>query len=253
MNVYLDLSFFVNLITHALCLFYLYLMYELKNKLYKNILIIFFLSIIVFTLPLFTINSIVIYLIYDILILSVFLPKKKKFFLIFTYLSIYYILIALAQLINKGIIVKGQILIINKPLSTLSIFTLFIPIIFIYLFSYLLRKEILIMHYKCYAYLKINGHIYKLKGYLDSGNTLLSNGKPVVFIKENILKYEKLKNGEIIKYYTLNNSYREEVGYEGEMIIKYNFKKIYKKIIFSLVSDDYYFNNCDCLLNAYCR
>lgn len=253
MDIYLDLSFFASLFVHFLSLFYIYIMFEFKNKIYKNILIVLLLSIIVFTLPLFTIDSIYIYLIYDVLILYALLPKNNKIYMILSYISIYYILIGLAQLISKGIIIKSQMIVINNPPSLLSIFILLIPIIIIYLLSYLLKKEILIMHYKCLVYLKINNNVYKIKGYLDSGNTLLFNGLPVIFIKENILINEILTGGEKIKYKTLNNSIREEVGYKGELMIKYTFNKVYKKIIFSVVSDDYYFNNCDCLLNAYCK
>ena len=126
-------------------------------------------------------------------------------------------------------------------------------IIILYILSFLLKKSFLIYHYKYNVYLKVNENIYKFKGYLDTGNTLLKDGKPIIFIKEKVLINEDLKDGINFKYHTLNNKMREEKGYEGEIIIKINYKKIYKKIIFSIVSDDYYFNNCDCLLNAYCR
>jgi len=181
------------------------------------------------------------------------LPNKQKIYIIILYISIYYILIALAQLFNSGIIVKVQMIVINKPISTLSTFLLFIPIIIIYVLSFLLKKQFLILHYKYDVYIKVNDNIYKLKGYFDSGNTLLCNGKPVIFIKKYILINENLKKSEIIKYQTLNHTIREEIGYEGQLIIKINYKKICKNIIFSIVSDDYYFNNCDCLLNAYCK
>jgi hypothetical protein len=228
-------------------------MFEFKNKVYKNILIIFLLSFIVFSLPIFIIDNIIIYLIYDLLVLIALLPNKQKIYMIISYISIYYILIGLAQLFNSGVIVKAQMIVINKPLSTLTTILLFIPIIIIYLISFILKKEFLLFHYKYIVYIKVNNNTYKLKGYFDSGNTLLFDGKPVIFIKKNILLNEKLKNGKNIKYYTLNNNIREDIGYEGEIIIKVNQKKIYKKIIFSVVSDEYHFNNCDCLLNAYCK
>lgn len=253
MDIYLDLSFFANIVVHSLSLLYVYIMFEFKNKIYKNILIIILLSIIVLTLPFFIIDEIIIYLIYDLLILIALFPKKQKIYLILSYISIYYILIGLAQLFNSGIIVKTQMIVINKPISTLSVFILIIPIIILYILSFLLKKSFLIYHYKYNVYLKINGNIYKFKGYLDTGNTLLKDGKPIIFIKEKVLINEDLKDGINFKYHTLNNKMREEKGYEGEIIIKINYRKIYKKIIFSIVSDDYYFNNCDCLLNAYCR
>lgn len=253
MDIYLDLSFFASLFVHSLSLLYVYIMFEFKNHIFKNILIIFLLSIIVFSLPFFVIKNIYVFLIYDLLILYALLPKKNKLYMIISYISIYYILIGLAQLLNKGIIVESQLIVIINPPSLVSIIVLIIPIIIIYLISFLLKKELLIMHYKYFVYLKVNDNIYKIKGYLDSGNTLLINGLPVIFIKKNILINETLKDGEKIKYHTLNNTLREDIGYKGELIIKYNFNKVYKKIIFSVVSDDYYFNNCDCLLNAYCK
>lgn len=253
MDIYLDLSFVANIVVHSLSLFYIYIIFEFKNKYYKNLLIVFLLSFIVFTLPLFVIDNIYIYLIYDVLILIALLPNKQKLYMIISYISIYNILIGLAQLFNSGLIVKTQMLVINKPISTFGTLLLLIPIIIIYLLSFLLKKQILLQHYKYIVYVKINNNIYKLKGYFDSGNTLMSNGKPVIFIKKNVLINEKLHGGEIIKYQTLNNTIREDYGYEGEILIKSNYKKTYKKIIFSLVSDDYYFNNCDCLLNVFCR
>ena len=253
MDIYLDLSFVANIIVHSLSLIYVYIMFEFKNKFYKNLLIIFFLSFIVFTLPIFVIDSVIIYLIYDILILIALLPNKQKLYMIISYISIYYILIGLAQLFDSGVIVKTQMIVINKPISTLSTILLFIPIVIIYLISYILKKEILLFYYKYIVYIKVNNNTYKIKGYFDSGNTLLFNGKPVIFIKKNILINEKLINGFNIKYRTLNNDIREDIGYEGEILIKTHNLKIYKKVIFSLVNDDYYFNNCDCLLNAYCK
>lgn len=253
MDIYLDLSFFANVVVHSLSLIYVYMIFEFKNKMYKNFLIIFLLSFIVFSLPLFVIKEGYIYIIYDVLILTALLPNKNKIYMIISYISIYYILLGIGQLLDSGIIVNTQIIVINKPISTLSVVLLFIPIVIVYLLSYLLKKEFLIHHYKYIVYIKINDNIYKLKGYLDSGNTLLINGYPVIFIKEHILLNEKLEKKEKIKYYTLNNTIREDDGYEGEIMIKYNYHKIYKKIIFSIVSDEYYFNNCDCLLNAYCK
>ena len=253
MDIYLDLSFIANIIVHSLSLFYIYIMFEFKNKIYKNILLVFLLSIIVVSLPFFIIDNIYVYLIYDLLILIALLPHKNKIYMIISYISIYYILIGLAQLFNSGIIVETQMIVINNPVSTLSLILLLIPIIIIYIISFLLKKSFLIFHYKYLVYLKVNDNIYKLKGYLDTGNTLLKDGKPVIFIKNYILQNEKLINEISFKYHTLNNKMREDKGYEGELIININHKKIYKKIIFSVVSDEYYFNNCDCLLNAYCR
>ena len=81
MDIYLDLSFFANIVIHSLSLLYVYIMFEFKNKIYKNILIIILLSIIVLTLPFFIIDEIIIYLIYDLLILIALFPKKQKLFL----------------------------------------------------------------------------------------------------------------------------------------------------------------------------
>ena len=80
MDIYLDLSFFANIVIHSLSLIYVYIMFEFKNKIYKNILIIILLSIIVLTLPFFIIDEIIIYLIYDLLILIALLPKKQKIY-----------------------------------------------------------------------------------------------------------------------------------------------------------------------------
>ena len=145
---------------------------------------------IVFSLPLFVIKEGYIYIIYDVLILTALLPNKNKIYMIISYISIYYILLGIGQLLDSGIIVNTQIIVINKPISTLSVVLLFIPIIIVYLLSYLLKKEFLIHHYKYIVYIKINDNIYKLKGYLDSGNTLLINGYPVIFIKKHFLLNE---------------------------------------------------------------
>lgn len=249
MDIYLDLSFISNIVVHSLSLLYIFFMFEFKNKILKNILIVFLLSVIVLTLPFFVIDNPYVYIIYDILILYALLPKKNKIYMILSYISIYYILIGLAQLFNSGVIVKVQMIVINKPVSTLSVILLFIPIIIIYIFSFILKKKILLHHYKYNIHLIINNNIYKIKGYFDTGNTLLIDGKPVIFVKENILINEKLNDGYPIKYNTVNNKIREDIGYEGEIIIKNK----YIKILFSVVSNNYYFNNCDCLLNAFCK
>ena len=211
MDIYLDLSFIANIIVHSLSLFYIYIMFEFKNKIYKNILLVFLLSIIVVSLPFFIIDNIYVYLIYDLLILIALLPNKNKIYMIISYISIYYILIGLAQLFNSGIIVETQMIVINNPVSTLSLILLLIPIIIIYIISFLLKKSFLIFHYKYLVYLKVNDNIYKLKGYLDTGNTLLKDGKPVIFIKNYILQNEKLINEISFKYHTLNNKMRIDI------------------------------------------
>ena len=99
MDIYLDLSFIANIIIHSLSLLYVYIMFEFKNKIYKNILIILLLSILVLTLPFFIIDEIIIYLIYDLLILIALLPNKQKLYMIISYISIYYILIGLISFI----------------------------------------------------------------------------------------------------------------------------------------------------------
>ena len=62
-------------------------MFEFKNKILKNILIVFLLSVIVLTLPFFVIDNPYVYIIYDILILYALLPKKNKIYINLLYID----------------------------------------------------------------------------------------------------------------------------------------------------------------------
>jgi len=165
--------------------------------------------------------------------------KRKCFKTIITFAVVVFSFIAFGPVITPHLIYRMQILNLTNSKSFMVFFLYPLAVLLIYYVSLLFKKFVSIhkFHYKVVVF--INGKIYRMRGYYDSGNTLIYKSKPVVFINiknfesEDFLTFEKVNETYITKYQ------------EGEILIK---NKV-KKVIFA--HSDRMFNGCECLLSAF--
>lgn len=161
---------------------------------------------------------------------------------IFFTLFLHYINNALLLLIGGCFLYEG-ILLISTPF--VSFFILLEPLYFTLihlsfnaLFNYFKYKNFKI---KCLIDLKYR--IFKGKGYYDTGNTLLYNDKPVIFIKGKPTS----NDGEIISIKGINDYSFSYLAYLGTL----KTKKVKKEVYVVFVNENMNFNNCEFLLNKY--
>lgn len=181
------------------------------------------------------------YLLYMLFLLFFILRFKKSFLKkILIFYIVLFSFIAFAPVITPHLIYRLQILNLTNSKSFIAYFLYPLAVLWIYYGSLLVNRFIHIhkFHYKVILF--IDNKIYRKTGYFDSGNTLIFNNKPVVFVnlslldKTNILSYQKVENDNLITCYS-----------EGKIMIK---NKI-KKVIFAQANKK--FNGCDCLLSAF--
>lgn len=241
MNAYIDLSLIVYISNILLSFYYSLIIFDnIKvNKVFISITILFFLLsgvINLFLINYFLLFSSILY----ILLITIFDNKLIKS-LILT-IILYYFNCSLMLLIGGCFLYNG-ILLISIPFISLFIFIqpiyiCLIHIIFSLIIKYLKNKSFI---YKCK--IEIENKTYKGKGYYDSGNILLFNELPVIFINGN---YQN-NNGEIINVKTINNELLTYLGYKGVIKIKKKVKNVY--VVF--INENFKFFNCDILLNRY--
>jgi len=239
MEAYIDLSIIVYLFN--ILLSFIYSMIIFDNLKYKKTFIIFTIIFLIisgivnlFYISFFLIFSMIIYTLF----IALFDYKLVKS-LILT-LILYYINCSLMLLIGGCFLYNG-ILLISIPFISLFVFIqpiyiCFIHIIFTLLIKYIKNKGFI---YNCI--ITIENKIYKAKGYYDSGNFLMYDELPVIFIKGDYIN----NNGKLITINTINNDCLTYLAYKGEIKIKRKIKNVY--IVF--VNEDINFNNCDILLN----
>lgn len=140
---------------------------------------------------------------------------------------------------------KNGLVIVTYP-SGLYL-SLFVPIssYALLLFFTFIKKRYQTSKYELDIILIVSNNKIKLKGYADSGNTLLIDNYPVIFLS-NKYRYliKELEKGPIIEYKTVSEQ-TSETSYKGEIIIK---DKVFRVLI-SISQNRSHFHECDCLLN----
>lgn len=157
-------------------------------------------------------------------------------------LFIFYINYAFLLIVGGCYLYKG-ILLINTPFITLLILIIPFYITLIHLIYSFIYKRIKYNKFKVKCFIRVNETLYKGYGYYDSGNSLLCNDKPVIFIKGK----SKSNQGEVIYIKGINDYTFKYLAYKASLIIKGNVKDVY--VVY--VSEKMNFYNCQFLLNKY--
>ena len=239
MDAYIDLSIIVLIINFIISFYY---SATIINKKKYNA---FFIITTVFLFVILSIVSIFLFpycLIFGFIVYSLILCIFDIKLLLTTLLTIlvFYLNNSFLLLIG-GCFMYNGILFINIPFITWFIFIipLYICILhlIITLFYYALKNAK--FKVKCTIYVdnkRINGI-----GFLDSGNALLYNDLPVIFVNEKPLS----NNGEVIKIKGINDISLTYLAYKGMLISKSKKTDVY--VVFT--NNKTSFNDCKILLN----
>lgn len=241
MNAYIDLSIIVFFINYLLSIIYSTIIldnikYHISFLFISALLAMISVFINIFFVPYFFIMGFIILALF----MAIFDCKYLKIILLT--LIINYINSGFLLLVGGSFLYKG-ILLISTPFS--SLFILFSPIymIFIHLIASYIYKKVKYSRFIIKCNVRIDKYLYKGKGYYDSGNLLLFNERPVIFINGK----SQCNNGEIINIKGINDYSFKYLAYKSELIINKKIIQVYSVF----VSNGNNFNNCNFLLNKY--
>lgn len=241
MEAYIDLSFIVFFINFTLSFIYSMIIFDsIKYKIHfiiQTLLIGFILMIInLYFIPYLLIMGFILYsLIYGLISL-------KLLKVCISTLLIFYINTAFLLLVGGCFLYDG-ILLISIPFVSLFVLIIPIYITIIHLAINFIYKRLKNYKFKVKCKVNLQNDSYKGLGYFDSGNALLYNDIPVIFIRGKALYNE----GEVIIIKGINDYEYKYLAFKGILTIKNIEKKVY--VVFVKKTMDFY--NCDFLLNKY--
>ncbi len=246
MEPYIYLSSLINLLLSITCFYSMKIL--TMNNLHKGVSLIYLLMQ---CLSVFLINLDLIYALLIILVFNIlfhYLLDKKNFLTnLIIYNFFYYILSFFLSLLNDGLKIYNGVLVLTSKSGLLV--SLLIPLFgLLMLFSSLVIDKTFHLHnYQEVIYLTIGTKTMELKGYLDTGNTLLYNNTPVIFItKENNIFNEDEFNIDM-NYQTIASGSTTKLA-KG-LISKKGNKEDYFVYIGTSTNKSYH--GCQLLLNAY--
>jgi hypothetical protein len=239
MNAYLDLSYIFHLIT------LINIPYYFKRILNVKIRKIEVLSLMIFSLVLYF--NVFIFMEYKYINLVFLLGY---FFLVYhkrcieyclLYLFVYYANIATCMIFSTNIYLLNMMVFLNSPSSFFLVFSQLMNIIFIEIIMLSIKSIKLLKNYRVKVKIKMRKDFKEYSAYIDSGNTLLVDDLPVIFLKEIYFK------DNIYKEMIVNGIGKKKCKYFKTDIIFNNMKR---KVICASASNDG-FKGCDCLINIH--
>ncbi len=251
MDNYLDIALIGNFITS-------YVSKKVADKLiirtlkhpnyYKLSLIIYFISITIFTL---LINYFKWYYLFIFLLIFIGISIYiKTFTKTIIFLIIYYLQCSLLVFFSPYLDYKEGLVLVTYPVGLYHyLLTPFFSLSLLYL-SLLIKRKISKVNYEYNIELLVNDQRFKMKGYLDSGNTLMINNYPVIFLAK---KYKYLLNLENEKYSinvaTINAQEMLDNSIKGKISFKVKNRQVSYEVLISISNNREHFHDYDCLLN----
>lgn len=236
---YIDLSYIYSVIISLTYVYFSKRILGIKLNCIECISIIFLNIILyfnVFILPEFKFINIIFIFIYF------FITYRGKTFKCFVlYLLVYYGAISYGLILDSNIYIHNFVVLLNSEISFFYVITGFINIVVIEIILFSIKSIKLLSNYKMNVEVEIDGEIYKVNAYMDSGNTLIKEDLPVIFLND---YYLEKKANEVM-----------EISGVGVRKCKYKRAKVfinnnYINVICALVND-MNFKGCNCLLNIH--
>lgn len=244
MNVYIDLtvlSLFFNSIVS---------LYFVKVLSLKRIRVIYFLILailnsgqIIFLYQNFYLSLILFLLINLLLFLKIF--KKNFVFYFLLYFSFSYASQFLIFFTLHGLTFYKGIFLISQKEQCFALLSYPLIIIIIFLIALFVDKLYRFRNFKEKVILIIGDKKFILDGYMDSGNMLMHNNVPVVFINQNF-PVEKITFTEEITVNTING---KSLLKGQKALLSFDGNKTFHYIYLCLSQQTKLFNGCECLLN----
>lgn len=237
-NVYIDISILGQILIYLNSYLFALKINHLKISKICVLLITFFSTLMSFVLYFLGINKSYFFL----FLISFILNKKSKTMVSISYVLFIILNCFLASILKSEFIVTYGLILAIKIESFFSYLSI---LFFTFLVFLVLIKTISFLKIKRFVYklnVKLNDKILPIKGYYDTGNTLLFKGLPVVFLKsKKVLKIGGFSSFDINQ----NRMYKK-----GKIYLKLNKRRIEKEVMICLVSEKENFFGCDCLLNS---
>ena len=240
MKAYIDLTLIVHVVMYLISMAYGMVLNEATKHSYRYKSHSFFLSLIAFMLNLYYIPFF--YLFYSLIrffIIFIFWKKWIKtelFTQIFYYLNVGFLLLVGGSFIYEGI------LYINQPITTLFVLVLPILTCIVLLLEKKVFSKLKGQRFIYHAKLEIEEKVYKIKGYLDTGNEAIFKELPVIFVNFSIPNCEA-KETIIIQGI---QSQIKQTGYKATLFFQK--KKISCYVIY--LPTIALKHHCNCLLNV---
>lgn len=245
MNIYMDLSFVLQIVLGYCSLYLVKSLLVIKVKRIYEVIFILFIGFSIYLIYLPYLLSLLIYFIYVSTFMLI-ISRKNYFKGMFLYLFCYLLLTFIIDKLSSYNKVYNFLLVIVDEKGMLSY--LFGPLFLISLYlSIKLVDNLFHLHnYKTNCYLiKENKKVY-YSCYYDTGNVLKIDDIPVIFISKG--NYIFTLNGDKeIEIESLNK--KEKVKVESCLLTLEDKKEYY--FVYVCLTDKDNFNGCEILLNAY--
>lgn len=247
MNIYIDLSFLLQILLGYTSLFFTKTLLVTKSKIIYEGLFSILIGFCILLVYVHLFLSVIIYFIY----VSVFLAlifKKNYFKSLFLYLFCYSLLTFIIDKLSIYNKCYNFILVINSPEGIISY--LFAPLFLIGLvISTKIVDSLYHLHnYKINCFLLKNGKKVHYLGYFDTGNTLKYNEVPVIFISKNKYPFEIEKEKNIV----IEGISGKKNGMIQSCLLSLEDKKD-AYFVYVVIVDKNDFNGCEILLNAFLK
>lgn len=191
MNAYIDLSYLFSVLVIATFPYYFKKILNVKIKKIEIFCLMVFVAVLYFNIFIFAQYTFLNYLYLFIYFLLLYRNKAIKYYLVF--LIVYYGNLASIMIFNDSIYLLKGMVFLNKPSDFLYIILELMNIVFIELIFLSIKSIKLFKNYRKEVEIKIDDIYIKVGGYIDSGNTLIINDLPVVFLQERFFKNKEYK------------------------------------------------------------
>lgn len=236
MDAYVDLSYMFNvLILFTLPYYYKRILNVKMKKIELFSLIVFSLVLYFNVFILEDYNHINLVFIFGYFLL---IYQKKILKYLSLYLFTYYSNVAICMIFDTNVYLFKDVVFLNTPSSFFTICFELVNIIVIEIIMLSIKAIKMYKNYRMPIEVKLDNKFVSFSGYLDSGNTLLVEELPVIFLKEEYFKNDKYE--EMI----VKGVGRSKCKYFKTKVIIQNKEK---EVI--CASSKSGFKGCDCLIN----
>lgn len=192
-------------------------------------------------------NFYIIFIIYFVFTLVIFIKyfHDNYIFLTLIYFIFMYVIQFLIMLFFNGFKFFNGIFYIERSSDIFLLLIYPLILLIIYLVTLFIDKCYRLVSFKDKIFLIIDKKKFITDGYIDTGNTLLYNNSPVIFLCKS--QSSKIKFNEKINVSTINGN-KDYMGAKALVSIGNN-KDFH--FVYICLSDEKTFNGCEVLLNAY--
>lgn len=239
MDAYIDLSYIFHVLVLLTIPYYFKKILDVTMKKMELIGLVIFSIVLYFNVFLFG-NYGYINLIF--LLFYFLLTYQKKFLKYYlVYLFAYYSSIATCMIFTTNIYLLNGVVLLNTPVSFFYILFELVNIILIEIILFSIKTIKLLKNYKVKIRIRVKDEFSDFIGYIDSGNTLIVEGLPVVFLKDSYFKKDNYKEMVVNGIGTRKCKY-----FKTSVIINNK-----EKEVICASGNSKGFKGCDCLINIH--